>query len=118
MSAPDDLRLWTHVRRSVTPLGQPCPGPVRRPVHGPRHAAMDLHGDTVEAAYGRVRGGIAAARTVGRREIVVVTGRSGAIRAEFPTWAALNPDIRAIEGLPGGGAYRIHLRRSSPAPGR
>lgn len=120
MARGEDARLWAHVRRGVIPLGEPCPG--ERPLDAVRPpGGIDLHGDTVQRAYERVRETVAEARAAGRRELVVVTGRSGRINAEFPVWAARDPDVRALEPLRGGGAYRIRLRKARDAgmaPGR
>lgn len=110
MPAPADAHLWTHVRRSVIPLGQPCPGRPRRPDPEREPSAIDLHGDTIHRAYLRVRDTISAARAAGRRDLVVVTGRSGSIRGEFPSWAALHPGVIAMDPMHGGGAYRLRLR--------
>lgn len=110
MHATRDAHLWAHVRRTVTPLGQPCPAPrAVRPLPAPRYD-VDLHGDSVHGAYERVRDTVSRARHAGRGEIVVVTGRSGSIRVEFPDWAALNPEVRGCEPMNGGGAYRVRLR--------
>lgn len=110
MSALPDAHLWAHVRRSVTPLGLPCPGTRRLIPYEARPLDVDLHGDTVHAAHARVRRAVAEARSEGRREMVVVTGLSGRIRVEFPSWAALDPNVRAMEPLRGGGAFRLSLR--------
>jgi len=111
MATAADERIWDHVRRTVTPLGEPCPGP-RRGGSWPGPAlAVDLHGDRVHAAHARVREVVRGARDRGIPHVVVVTGRSGRIREEFPTWAALSPDVRRAEPLRGGGAFRVELAR-------
>jgi DNA-nicking Smr family endonuclease len=110
MPCPSEARLWAHVSRSVIPLGSPVPG--ERPLRPRRPLShdIDLHGDTVHAAHARVAGAVGRARAEGRREIVVVTGRSGRIRVEFPTWAALDPRVRSVRPIRGDGAFLVRVR--------
>lgn len=107
-----DHYLWSIVRARCVPLGQPVPGdPVTARLEpAPKPGRLDLHNLTLAEAHVRTRAFIDEARASGKREIEIITGRSGKIRIEFPSWAAENDDVRAIEPLRGGGAYRVRLR--------
>ena len=91
---------------------------------------LDLHGHTLDQAYRRLDSGIAQAKAMGARVVLVVTGKSrpvdaadrgsarGAIRAEILDWLAAGAhasDIAAIRGAQrrhgGEGALYIILRR-------
>lgn len=101
--------LWDVVKTRCTPLGQPRdPNEPRLVVeHGPD--TIDLHHLTIRDAHARVEQGLRyGARTM--KEMTVITGRSGEIRREFPSWADLHPNVRRIEPLNGGGAFRVILR--------
>ncbi|MBO9498875.1 MAG: Smr/MutS family protein [Novosphingobium sp.] len=92
---------------------------------------LDLHGYTLDAAHGRLDSGLAQAKALGARLVLVVTGkprpvdaadrgsRRGAIRAKIIDWLAAGPhgsDIAAIRGAHrrhgGEGAIYIVLKRA------
>ncbi|WEK48252.1 MAG: Smr/MutS family protein [Candidatus Andeanibacterium colombiense] len=92
---------------------------------------LDLHGYTLDAAHSRLDGGLAQAKAMGARLVLVVTGkprpvdaadrgnRRGAIRAKILDWLAAGPhasDIAAIRGAHrrhgGEGAIYIVLKRA------
>nr|WP_247712231.1 Smr/MutS family protein [Qipengyuania qiaonensis] len=91
---------------------------------------LDLHGHNLDAAYDRLMGGIAQARAIGARTILLVTGkprpveaadrgtRRGAIRAKVLDWLAASSHHSAIAAVRrahqrhgGDGALYIVLRR-------
>ena len=91
---------------------------------------LDLHGHTLDQAYRRLDSGIAQAKAMGARVVLVVTGKSrpvdaadrgsarGAIRAKILDWLAAGThasDIAAIRGAQrrhgGEGALYVILRR-------
>ncbi len=91
---------------------------------------LDLHGYSLDAAHDRLDRGLAQARAMGARLVLVVTGKSrpvdpadrgstrGAIRAKILDWLAIGPhgaDIAAVRGAHrrhgGAGALYIVLRR-------
>jgi len=118
-----DRDLWLAAMRDVTPLagrGRVVPPPPRaipRPnPPSPPSGVLDAHGLTVQQAHDATHRLLDHAHRAGRKSVVVVTGRSGAIRREFPGWLDGNPAIGRIEELNGGGAYRLHLKR--PRKGR
>jgi DNA-nicking Smr family endonuclease len=100
---------------------------------------LDLHGDSVEVAYMRLRGFLNASRTRGLRLVLVITGkgsgdyvrhtlhgeshwnapeRDGRLRRLLPQWLA-EPELRAMvvafqPAHPrhgGGGAWYLRLRK-------
>ena len=91
---------------------------------------LDLHGHTLDAAHARLDRGLAQAKAMGARLVLLITGkprpaehadrgeRRGAIRAKILDWLAAGPhgaDIAAIRGAHrrhgGEGALYIVLRR-------
>ena len=91
---------------------------------------LDLHGHNLEAAYDRLMGGVAQARALGMRTILLVTGKSrpvaaadrgasrGVIRAKVLDWLAASSHHTAIAAVRrahqrhgGDGALYIVLKR-------
>lgn len=91
---------------------------------------LDLHGHGLDAAYTRLMRGVAQARAMGARTILVVTGkprpvdpadrgeRRGAIRAKLLDWLAASEHSEAISAIRkahrhhgGDGALYIVLKR-------
>ena len=92
---------------------------------------LDLHGHGLDAAYQRLMAGVAQARAMGARTILLVTGkprpvhpadrgqRRGAIRAKVLDWLAAREHADAIAAIRkahrhhgGDGALYLVLRRS------
>ena len=91
---------------------------------------LDLHGLTLDQAHGRLESGLAQARVLGARLVLVVTGKPrpaeaadrghkrGAIRAKLLDWLAAGPHGDAVAAIRqahrrhgGDGALYIVLRR-------
>ena len=91
---------------------------------------LDLHGHGLDAAYGRLMGGMAQARGMGARIVLVIAGkprpvdpadrgvRRGAIRAKILDWLAASEHGAAIAAIRkahrrhgGEGALYVVLRR-------
>ena len=91
---------------------------------------IDLHGHTLDGAYDRLMSGVAQARAIGARSILLVTGKPrpvaaadrgtqrGAIRAKVLDWLAASshhPAIAAVRRAHqrhgGDGALYIVLKR-------
>ena len=91
---------------------------------------LDLHGHNLDAAYDRLMGGVAQAREMGARTILLITGKPrpvdpadrgskrGAIRAKVLDWLAASSHHAAIAAVRrahirhgGDGALYIVLRR-------
>ncbi|MCA1662056.1 MAG: Smr/MutS family protein [Novosphingobium sp.] len=95
-------------------------------------AEIDLHGLGLHAAHDRLMGGIAQARAIGARVVLVIAGkprphgehdqrgqRRGAIRAKLLDWLAASPHASAIAAIRpahqrhgGAGAVYVVLRRA------
>jgi len=92
--------------------------------------SLDLHGASLDQAYARLMHGLAQARAMGARVVLVVTGKSrpvdaadrasqrGAIRAKLADWLAASEfatDIVALRGAHrrhgGAGAIYVVLRK-------
>jgi DNA-nicking Smr family endonuclease len=79
---------------------------------------LDLHGLTLERARTRLAGFLASAQARGAVLVLVITGKSGALRREVPHWLAL-PELRSLvvgfeEAAPGhggGGALYVRVRK-------
>lgn len=80
--------------------------------------SLDLHGSTLDQAYGRLMHGLAQARAMNARVVLVVTGKSrpieaadrgtarGAIRAKIIDWLGASEHASAIAAIRG--AHRRH----------
>ena len=137
-------------RQTVIPAMKPSPSPVTSPsvrAGGDRLDAswdrklaraaitpdytLDLHGHTLDQAYDRLGRGIAQARVMGARLVLVITGkprpvdaadrghRRGAIRAKVLDWLAAGPHAGSITAIRtahrrhgGDGALYIVLKRT------
>jgi DNA-nicking Smr family endonuclease len=92
--------------------------------------SLDLHGLTLDQAHARLESGLAQARSLGARLVLVVTGkprpveaadrgqRRGAIRAKILDWLAAGPHAGAVAAIRqahrrhgGDGALYLVLRR-------
>lgn len=115
MLSETDRQLWNHVARSVCPMGHPRPTRRAHPItiHRAVPPVLDLHGQTVDAAFRRTLDFIHENRRLRRRHISVITGRSGQIRAEFHRWLD-HPEITPLIGgatvASLGGAFQLTLR--------
>ncbi|WP_338064654.1 Smr/MutS family protein [Tsuneonella mangrovi] len=92
---------------------------------------LDLHGHTLEAAHGRLDAGLAQARAMGARVVLLIAGKErgapaadratsrGAIRANILDWLAAGPHGSAIAAIRkahrkhgGEGALYLVLKRA------
>lgn len=114
----EDHQLWKEVTASVRPLGSTDPRDPfpMAPLHmrtwatNPAPTSLDLHGLTLAQAFDVTKRFLYHARHARLKSVMIVTGRSGAICAEFPAWAATIPVIRQIEIQPNGGSFRVLLK--------
>jgi hypothetical protein len=116
---PEDRKLWKLVTDGISPLvftstvSPPVARP--RPLMPPRgrfRPTLDLHGLTLAQAHNETRQFIYEAKVFyGLKYVRVITGLSGSIRREFPLWVAMLPQVRTIEPLNGGGAFKIVLTK-------
>jgi DNA-nicking Smr family endonuclease len=80
---------------------------------------LDLHGLTLERARARLATFLASSQSQGAGLVLVITGKSGALRREVPHWLAL-PELRTLvigfeEATPahgGSGALYVRIRRA------
>jgi DNA-nicking Smr family endonuclease len=80
---------------------------------------LDLHGLTLERARGRLAVFLASSQARGAALVLVITGKSGALRREVPHWLAL-PELRghvigfeeAASAHGGAGALYVRIRRA------
>ena len=128
----NDLLLGTSDRLSRAPLNMDNKafGKMRRGKLKPE-GRIDLHGMTINQAHPELLGFILNSQAMGRRLVLVITGkgklrdqggpmpaRHGVLRHQVPQWMALPPISQAIlQVLPahlthgGQGAYYVYLRR-------
>lgn len=104
-------RLWNIVKTRITPLGEPRGPGEPRLLALDEPGSLDLHNMTLQAAHRSTSDYLRRSARAGKRDVEVITGKSGQIRAEFVTWAKLNPDVKGVEELNGGGAFKVTLRR-------
>jgi hypothetical protein len=95
----------------------------RRPLP-PIYPTLDLHGSTEEEAVRRAERWLVARRGEGERTVVLVTGRGLHSIGPAVLPNAIQQLLRRLKGTvvqefeaqPGGGAYRVVLRRPSSDP--
>ena len=68
---------------------------------------LDLHGMFVHDAYKRVESFLRESSTKKIKYVTIITGRSGQIRQEFPTWVSMSPYVKRTTVMNGGGAFKI-----------
>ncbi len=94
-------------------------------------ARLDLHGMTVDAAHGALTRFIHESSALGRRCVLVVTGKgrgeeggrgAGVLRRETPRWLTVSPLAEQVVGVfeahprhGGGGALYVYIRKRRPA---
>jgi DNA-nicking Smr family endonuclease len=117
----DDLKLWHAVIATVTPLDNPSsdvtssqPCNVRSyPEQGTISTTYDLHGLTIESAYRFMLDLVMLLNEYEIKQVRIITGKSGAIRSEFPQWMntpvfLMKVSRYSLEGT--GGSFMISLR--------
>lgn len=67
-------------------------------------ARLDLHGFTVEVAYGQVKSMLTRFEDRGHTLVEIITGKSGIIRYEAPFWFE-NLGYKAVLSKTGGSFY-------------
>lgn len=118
MSLTDkDKQIWQAYTKGVTPLGKPpqiAPVQTAAPVRVATHRVapfMDLHGETLQSAWQSVRHHVEHLKHE-VKHMTVVTGKSGQIRQEFPSWLVTMPGVQKVESINGGGAFRVHFKKT------
>lgn len=99
--------LWERVCATVNRLGSPRSPRSYARESAPEPLCLDLHGMTVQDAYDRTR----AFLSVSSGSVMVITGKSGIIRAEFPYWLDGFDAVASYRECNGGGAFKIALRK-------
>lgn len=115
----EDQQLWKEVTASVRPLGDTSPHDPfpMAPLYAtswptnPCPGSLDLHGLTLNQAFDQTKRFLYHAHGAGLKEVVIITGRSGAICAEFPAWTTTIPIITRYAILPNGGSFKVSLRK-------
>lgn len=116
----EDIELWKLVTRNVTPNGSlrpsmssfSAPMIFTSPLGTPAVDKIDLHGLTLNKAHGATKLFVRLAYQAKLKKIVVVTGKSGQICAEFPAWCNGIPEIASIQKMPNGGSFSVRLKKS------
>lgn len=70
---------------------------------------LDLHNHTVNAAYKKFNDFVDKHISLGTKQIMIITGKSGIIKNEFEIWCE-NLQIKKIILRPNGGSYFLKLR--------
>lgn len=117
--SPTDKALWARLTQGVRRLDGAPTSPIQgknwleatTPRQSAYHPSLDLHGLTIHAAHSAVLDHVYQGRQMGYRVLTVISGRSGQINAEMPRWLEGHRDVRSIESMNGGGAWKICLKR-------
>lgn len=112
---------------------RPTPQPVRLDARTKRRIGsgrtsidgrIDLHGMTAELAYDRLHDFLALSRAIGRRNVLVITGKGfageGVLRREVPQWLstpAFRSMVAAVDEatIRHGGEGALYVRLRKPA---
>lgn len=102
-----DKNLWARVCATVRKLGEKTfpKGAERPPPYPPENlddGVIDLHGLSVNDAFHRVMDYLSETRMT---HVLVITGRSGIIRHEFPMW--MDTTGYFYKEMNGGGAFQV-----------
>ncbi len=114
---PEDLALWKKVTEGTAPISvKPHAETIvsnERTIVRPRarFTTLDLHGMTLQQACSDTRQFIMEAKWAGLKYVTVITGLSGGIRREFPMWVEPMIEVRKVEAVNGGGAFKVFLKR-------
>lgn len=105
MSGDSGNAWWVKICSTVDRLGHPrwSAKPAPFVAYDLPPSTIDLHGMTVQDAYHTALDFLAQTPY---RKVVVITGKSGTIRQEFPEWLARSSAISYSE-LNGGGAFEV-----------
>jgi hypothetical protein len=122
MLSSEDKSLWEKFIAGVLPKfaasREPTYAPqcVSQPIRDVRFCpSLDLHGYTVANAHSTFGRYMVDAKNSTRRTVIIITGRSGQIRNEFPMWAEAYPEwhCEAINS----GSFRLKRKKSDlPKP--
>jgi DNA-nicking Smr family endonuclease len=112
----EDQQLRERAMQDVQPINKP-PVVISAPQnakispkpHTPQHT-HDLHGLTLSEAHQRVTSQLHGDQLF--HILTFITGKSGQIQQEFAHWVGAHRNVRKVDALPGGGAFRVHLRSS------
>ncbi len=116
MLSVEDKELWNQVAASVRKPGDPHDPLPSAPMHlrqwsmNPAPTELDLHGLTLAQAFDVTKRFFYHSRQARLKQVTIITGRSGAICAEFPAWCSTIAIIREIKRLPNGGSFRVFLK--------
>ena len=69
------------------------------PIREPLAKTLDLHGITLQKAWQLTIDFIEQHKIQKTKNIIIITGKSGAIASEFPTWMKLNLQVKRIEPI-------------------
>lgn len=104
---------WERVKLTIVPLGQSEMPHFTRLEQRSVPRVLDLHGMTIAEAHSCVKSFVLLLAALRIEKAVIVTGKSGPIRKEFPTWMDLDDRVRRYEVLASEGAFRIRLKRKA-----
>lgn len=118
--SPEDKEIWKKVTDGVIPLTfTPEAAAIRSPalVVNRQYTlnnryfspTLDLHGMSINQAHSETKTFFYKAKLFKLKYVRIITGLSGQIKREFPYWLEHMPEIRRVEMLNGGGAFKIYL---------
>lgn len=110
---PEDWDIWKRVVSTVRRRGGP-PVPVAPALHVQVRpplpsSILDLHGMTLQRAHSAFERFVTDVAGH-HKSAIIITGRSGQIRREFPAWAALNPRIRSSIMMHNQGSFKVTIK--------
>jgi len=114
---PQDQATWEAYTQQVQPLKHnnslPCNPPSTKVQVTPRlpySAVMDLHGASLASAHEAALAHVDQSK-FHHKHVMIITGKSGPMSSHMPRWLDHLPHVKQVDTLPGGGAFRVWLRK-------
>jgi DNA-nicking Smr family endonuclease len=71
---------------------------------------MDLHGASLASAHEAALAHVDQSK-FHHKHVMIITGKSGPMSSHMPRWLDHLPHVKQVDTLPGGGAFRVWLRK-------
>ena len=75
------------------------------------NSILDFHHLTLQEAHQQFQKHIEDAVRLGYKNLTHITGKSGQICKEYPTWVQLNSNIRKFELQKNGGSWKLWIKK-------
>lgn len=110
-----DYQRWLMLDRTPCKL-TPRVNPILKSIHSSINRKnsvkiLDCHGMYIHEAYLRTKEFINYHFDIKSKTVIIITGRSGTINEEFPSWFKHSSLIKKIELLENKGSWKVWLKK-------